>query len=98
LENSNSYTENAFNTIYSNDLTSPSYNMKNMEFGCNVSKDLKRDGKSKTKKQFSWNMFVRKLSFPNAICFEIPFFVSSESNFTNVLMSGGDHMNCGYWL
>ena len=85
LENSNSYTENAFNTIYSNDLTSPSYNMKNMEFGCNVSKDLKRDGKSKTKKQSSWNMFVRKLSFPNAICFGIPFFVSSWEQFHECL-------------
>ena len=21
-----------------------------------------------------------------------------ESNFTNVLISGGDHMNCAYWL
>ena len=82
MENSNSYTENAFNTIYSN-LTSPSYNMKNMEFGCNVSKDLKRDGKSK--KQFSWIMFVRNLSFPNAICFEIPFFCFVEEQFHECL-------------
>ena len=49
--------------------------------------------KTKVNGNFSWNMFVRKLSFPNAICFKIPFLVSSESNFTNVLMSGGDHMN-----